>query len=227
VATLVDIDRNGRTDLVVSRQRGTLSLFTSLSTQELVYFDGPSLFSSVPGQVLNIKGVSVTPRFEDLDGDGYSDLLVSSVRTDLFATLKKAVFQSIQVTYFAFAYEPGARRFSSKPDFERTLSIPVSALEKDETAPLAYFQGDFDGDGRRDLMAVNEKGGISIYRGIAKKTLFWSSGFGFEEEPAVSFDLRASNRFNLGDFNRDGRSDVIFWKEDKLTLLLSRKEAQR
>jgi VCBS repeat protein len=226
VATLVDLDRNGRTDLVVSRQRGKLSLFTSLQTQELIYFDGPSLFARVPGQVLTVKGVSITPRFEDFDGDGYADLLVSSVRTDLLATLQKAVLRELQITYFVFAYQPGERRFSTKPDFERSISIPVSRVEKDETTPLAYFQGDFDGDGRRDLMAVNEKGGISIYRGVVKKTLFWSSGFGFDDEPMATFDVPASNRFNLGDFNRDGRSDVVFWKDDVLTLILSRSDAR-
>ncbi|MBI3844874.1 MAG: VCBS repeat-containing protein [Planctomycetes bacterium] len=226
VATLVDIDRNGRIDLVVSRQRGTLSLFTSLQTQELIYFDGPGLFARVPSQVLNVKGVSITPRFEDFDGDGYADLLVSSVRTDVLATLQKAVFKELQITYFVFAYHPGDRKFSANPDYEKDLSIPVATVEKDESTPLAYFQGDFDGDGRRDLMAVNEKGGISIYRGVVKKTLFWETGFGFEDEPMASFDVPASNRFNLGDFNHDGRSDVVFWKDDVITLILSTKDTR-
>src|SRR5262249_22516575 len=140
VATLVDVDRNGRTDLVVSRQRGKLSLFTSLQTQELIYFDGPGLFARVPAQALTVKAVSITPRLEDFDGDGYPDLLVSSVRTDLLATLQKAVLRELQITYFVFAYHPGERRFSTKPDFERSISIPVSRVEKDETTPLAYFQ---------------------------------------------------------------------------------------
>ncbi len=224
VATLTDIDRNGRIDLVVSRQRGTFSLFTSLTTQELIYFDGPGLFARVPGQVLNLKGVSITPQFEDFDGDGYPDLLASSIRTDLLAALEKAIFKELKITYFVFLYQPGDRRFSASPDFEKTLALPVSSVERDETAPLAYFQGDFDGDGRRDLMVVNDRGGISVFRGIEKRFLFFKNGFGFDDEPHLTFDIEASNRFNLGDFNRDGRSDVVFWREDRVTLVLSRKE---
>jgi hypothetical protein len=75
-----------------------------------------------------------------------------------------------------------------------TLSLPVGWR--------VAGTGDFDADGRADLVLRNDNGSITEWLGQANGSFTWNS--------AATYSLNASwNVSGTGDFNGDGRSDIL------------------
>lgn len=72
-----------------------------------------------------------------------------------------------------------------------------------------FLYGDFDGDGKEDVMALYDYGGATTGVWLFKSTgtafaptLWWKSGSG-------NFDLNRTSTLLTGDFNNDGRDEVL------------------
>ena len=71
-----------------------------------------------------------------------------------------------------------------------------------------YKLGDFDGDGRTDVIAFESNGGFYVWR---------SNGNGFNpftQWGANGADLALQGRYHLGDFNGDGRTDIVSFESN-------------
>jgi len=112
---------------------------------------------------------------DDLDGDGAPDLLLGIDGDDL------------SVPENLVLYQQGGGSFSSGGSFGAS---PVTAL----------LSGDVDGDGRPDVVAVNEAGVHQLYLGSS------GGGFSLAPEQIVSGGMR---RGMLSDFNGDESLDLI------------------
>lgn len=218
---LKDIDGDSRMDMLVSRSSGEMEIFETSKTQFLFFPGGMGFFSEKPGQIINIKGINVNPLLMDYDGDKTLDLLVPSFRTDLLTSLKQTLLQSIKITFYLFLFQSQQQRFSSRPDLSKTVDLPLDALEEGRTLPLVYFDGDFDGDGRLDLLSLIPEEGMRIYRGIRRGGFLRKSDFDFESKPFFQFSFPVSNALEMGDFNQDGRCDLAFFRNGELHLFLS------
>ncbi len=220
---LDDVDRDGRADLTVYETTGQIGVFESMETR--VYFfrgraddwgkpDGRG--GRAPDQRLSLAGVSISPVLIDIDGDGDSDLILSSLRTDLFQTATQALFQSVDVTYFVFRYQkndnPDASGFSESPDYKRDFTIDLKRVEGRGTIPYAHFWGDYDGDGIQDMLSLEDEDTIAIYPGRVKEGVFGGKRLAFEEGGGERHVIRVetSNWVKIQDFNRDGRGDMLF-----------------
>lgn len=75
--------------------------------------------------------------------------------------------------------------------------------------PDGYWEvlgsGDFNGDGRDDILWINDASDISNWLGTA------SGGFIINDANAFSPSSTAWNPSGIGDFNGDGRDDVLWW----------------
>jgi hypothetical protein len=209
-ADALDLNGDGVCDLVISHTEGNIGLWDTLTSSQLLYYGrrGPSGFDVTPDQVVSSVGVSIVPRAIDFDGDGKLDLLVSSYRTDLLTNVKNAIFNSARVSYFIFLMQDG--KYPQHPDVERSVVLDFKVLEKGGVTPRAYFEGDFDGDGVKDLLAVEEEQKIRAYRGQRKKATFLErGGFDFATNPMMEIGLRAPNDLEVLDVDGDHRSEVV------------------
>ncbi len=133
-----------------------------------------------------------SPLFADVDGDGKVDLLVGKY------------YQNLE--YYRNtgggtpAFSPVTEAFGgSREDFSQRGQTPLVA--------------DFDGDGKPDLLTLNEAGTGKLFRSLANglgaalvaDTLRFENGIG----TPVTRPLRGVNHLALADLDADGRPDLL------------------
>lgn len=209
-AEVADLNKDGVADFVVSRTEGNIGLWDTLTTSQLIYYGrkGSAGFDPKPDQVISSAGVSIVPRVIDFDGDGFLDLLVSSYRTDLLSNIKNAVLNSARVSYFLFIMEDG--KYSRNPTVTRDVDLDFKVLERGGVEARAYFDGDFDGDGVKDLLAIEESAKIRAYKGTRTSSSFFTKGtYEFSSTPMLEIALRAGNDISILDLDHDGRFEIV------------------
>jgi hypothetical protein len=215
---LHDVNRDGRVDLVYTSTHGKIGLFSSIKTSFALFLGREGTFyAERPNTLLHVPGVALHPDILDYDGDGDHDLLIATVRTDLFGGLKAAVGREVTVTYLLFLCN-AAGTWERRPAFAEKVVFPTSMIDKGELALRALFAGDFDGDGLRDKVTVLEEGGLAIYPGRLKE-----GRYVFASEPAARVAADASADLEVLDLNGDGRSDVLFYHPDRVCVVMSKK----
>jgi hypothetical protein len=226
---LMDVTGNNQADLILFRNIGKVGIFESMRTQVIFYKATDEGWSSRATQIINLKGVSITPALIDLDDDGARDLVLSSLRTDLITNASRALFQSVTVTFLVFRYQKDRGRFSSAPDWSRDFTVDVDRVESGGTIPLAYFWGDFDGDGKNDLLSLEREDAFVIYPARVSPRVFGGTKLEFPDDEKHVVYLEPSDSFKITDLNGDGRDDLVLWYADadegvqrgRVSLLLS------
>lgn len=209
---LHDVDGDGLTDLVVYRNVGKVSLFESMRTQIIFYRGTRNGWDEArPAQILNLKGISIDPALIDIERDGKTDLVVSSLRTDLITNAVRAIFSSVTVTYYVFRWDEEKRCWSETADFSRDFTIDVKRLEGSGTIPFAYFWGDYDGDGVQDLLSLEEENELGIYPGEATSSWWSGDSLDFPASEKRTVKVETSNSLHIQDLNGDGKADVTLW----------------
>ena len=162
---LRDLDGDGRADLIATRIQGEVGVFSSLRTQLIVFRGGAEGFDEAhPTTVLNFKGMAIDPEWVDLNGDGRLDAVVSTFRMDMLTNVKRAVLESMTITYNLHLQGPGAT-LGEDAAFSLDVDVPLSALERNGGSRAALFSAELTGDGVRDMIAREPDGGLVIYPG--------------------------------------------------------------
>ena len=165
-------------------------------------------------------GTSFNPRLLDFDGDGDLDLLVSSLEIDLGSQIRKDV--NAEYSLFLFEQKNGEKGFKGSSHFSETRTYPWERLQRGSTATVCFFEGDFNGDGNKDLLDIADEGHLTILTGKATSGLF-ASGFGFsdEEDGKPLFRAKASVESDLiiRDLDGDGASDLLAYRGDKIYVI--------
>lgn len=215
-----DVNRDGRADLIYVSTHGKVGLFSSIKTAFALFLGRKGAFyAEKPDSLLNVPGVALRPSYEDHDGDGDHDLLVAAVRTDLFQGAVSAVVKEVTVTYHLFLCGPDGA-WARAPAFSEEVTFPTSLIDKGEVAPRALFSGDWNGDGLRDKVTVEEDD--------EGKTLLVFPGrldggrYRFADEPSARVAADVSADLETADLNGDGRADVLFYHSDHVCVVLSR-----
>ncbi|MHC4663582.1 MAG: FG-GAP repeat domain-containing protein [Planctomycetota bacterium] len=209
--TFDDINGDGRVDICFTHILGEFGIFSTNKTSHNIFFqkeDG-SFSKHVPNQKVNVPGISMVPQLVDFDGDGDKDFLVSSLRTDLLSKITSVVRANVQISYMVYFYDDTGGGFSVTPDVTKTVDVPLSSLEKMGSIPLAYFKGDFNGDGRNDLLTTSDADRITVYPGALIKPWIGKPYYGFTKDPILRKKVKTSNWVRLADLNRDKRTDII------------------
>lgn len=170
---LADVDADGRADLLATRTLGEVGVFSSLRTQQLVFLaqkDLPQTWDEKrPVAVLNLKGISTDPLLIDWDGDGKQDLVLSTYRMDMLSNVKRALADSLTITYLIFLQRPGAEPFPADPDVSLDVEVPLESLQQQGGSQAVIFTADVDGDGVRDQIARRVDGALQISPGRVER----------------------------------------------------------
>lgn len=233
-AQLVDVNRDRRADLVVTKRYGSLGDFGSIET--VVYFflarppapgaPHPNRFYALdnPDQQLRLQGFSPQdPEFGDASGDGCADVVLAQVGTEAWGNLLKiGILKEIHVQYALHLFDPKAGRFAQKAAWDRAVAVPTSRIDVGHASwPYGYVRGDFDGDGRLDYLEFSGKRELTAHLG---RPVFGLGGAScdFGKDDWFRFELEDSPMaMRVIDLNGDKRADVALLHDDRIEAVLS------
>lgn len=164
----------------------------------------------------------------DIDGDGFDDLILGYYHWKGRDAILRA-FETHQVEFelrlffnrpkTGYADEPDA---CSNVKFYYDMVGPEMDFSwSDIYSSYVKIKGDFNGDGRKDLLYREGENRLAV-------RLFKSRQEGFESKPAYFFPVSLPREYGLiiRDLNHDAISDLIVLSEDKkeLTIFLSKRK---
>jgi hypothetical protein len=151
-----------------------------------------------------------------VDGDGFLDLVLGYSHIDDKEDLRKMVTaRKLDYSLRFYFCRPGAG-FPKEPDCQRDVVIHLDRAElllswsrSQFFERYAKLGGDFNGDGKTDLLVRDRSDAISAYFFISREK-------GFSPEPDLRFSCPAPiDEWQAADLNHDGVSDLIVKLADK------------
>ena len=235
LAQLVDVNRDGRADLVVTKRYGNLGDFGSIESVFYFYLARPPAPNDphprryfdlgTPDQQIRLQGFSTQdPEFGDANGDGKPDLLLSQVTTETFGKIiQLGVLREISLYYYLHLFDPAKGRFSPSAAWSRTVAIPTNRIDGGNASwPFACIRGDVDGDGRVDYVEISGRRELTAHLGRPLYGVL-SGDWGFSPDEWFRFELESSpESVKVEDLNGDRRADVVLQFDDRILVILSK-----
>jgi hypothetical protein len=188
-----DLDGDGKPDLVAGNSFDhTIAIYRNLSTNGTL-----SAHSFAPPVLLQVGGVCGLA-LADLDGDGRLDIVATDTNHNV-------------VTIFQNLSQPGVLTSQS---FSPAVNLPVDAL------PAAVVVGDLDGDGRPEIITVNQgSNSLSVLQNLGP-----IGGRITTNSFAAVLDLPTPNAptgLAIGDLDGDGKLDLATANQSDSSSLVS------
>jgi hypothetical protein len=162
----------------------------------------------------------------DVDGDGFIDLVLGYSLFDGREGVRKTITakQFDHSLRIHFHHNEG---FREKPDFQKDVIIQLEHYglhfnwsRRDYLETLISIEGDFNGDGRKDLLVKDEEDKASVYFFISREQ-------GFSNKPDIQFNnIGQVEQFITKDLNNDDISDLVVLsrKKDSFKVFLSKRK---
>jgi hypothetical protein len=221
--SLADVDGDRVTDLLVTVVQGRADKVGGLRTA-LYHVPGPIL-DPATGAVRPARGridtesVALHPAFVDVDGDGARDYVADSIRGTTLDLVRRVMGAEPEITFTAFRFDRAAGTFERSP-FTTVVRPYSSAQARGNTfGRSGFFEGDFDGDGARDLLDLGNLTGLSVWRGGGSEGAFSQP---LVRPVPIDKDRALAPDAVLDDLNGDGRTDAAVWSDDALYLVVSK-----
>jgi hypothetical protein len=215
-----DVNGDGREDLVLWRSQGDVSPRTTIL---LLLREQDGRLPERPTRVLRHSGLPICvgrqrdgSPFWDLDGDGRCELILVALKTRVTSwssMVNMVVSGGVEWVFTVRSGRDGT--YAGNPDFQMDVtSMPPRSAS---VSSLFSLNGDFNGDGRTDLLVERGPEQFDVYLS-APGAKFFQAG------PALSFAAPIEARMvSTADLNSDGLSDFFVQKatEARLTVCLS------
>jgi hypothetical protein len=209
---LLDLDGDGRTELVLTRSEGRGSGSDHLFIAVRRGADGTP--EKTPSALVKLAGMDVDYTTVDVDHDGLLDLVAN--RVDVPTGLTSLANIRLDTGTYVFHGEKGATfDRNAMVKLERTFR-PEQLARVQETL-VTNLGGDFDGDGLNDLVLTQIDGHVEIRR-LRKG----DGNFSLEEKPFASFVPPAPvELLETWDLSRDGVADLVLRHKHSFTMFVS------
>ncbi len=221
-----DVNGDGREDLVLWRTQGDINPGTTI----LLLLRGPDGKLPVrPTRVFRHSGLPIrvdrelrVSPFRDLDGDGRCEMILVALKTQITSWSGLVnLFVSGSVDWIFTVRSGRDGDYSGVPDFQ--MNVTSMTPQNPSFFTLFLIGGDFNGDGRDDILVKRGSEQFDVYLSDAR------TGF-FQAGPALNFAAPTeARRVETADLNGDGISDLFVQKalEAQITMYLSQAEQEK
>ncbi len=209
----VDLNRDGKLDLIKSTFLDEPFFIPGLRSGKVFVrtfvADAKGRIPAEPQRVFRKNDWSLALPVVDVDGDGFTDLVLGYIAAETKEALRK-IITSEEVEFSAkFYFSRSGTGFPETPDCQREVAIRFHRDFSFNLDRRLYYErfinlnGDFNGDGKKDLLVRDRSHEISILFFISREK-------GFSREA----DLRLScpepiDWWEVRDVNGDGTSDLV------------------
>ncbi len=228
----LDINGDGKLDLIRNTWLNEPWFLAGTRSGKVLvrvyYSDAQGRLPPEPQQVFRKNDWIPSVPVVDVDGDGHPDLVLGHSRFDSREGVRKMMIaKKLDFNLTVHCFRPGTG-FPRDPDCQRDIvihldqpSLLLSFSRRRYYEGLVSLAGDFNGDGRADLLVRDRGDQVSAY-------CFESRERGFHAEPDLQFGLSGPvDSFQPQDLNGDGISDLVLWSRDRkvFRLYVSQKDA--
>jgi len=197
-----DIDGDGLTDLVVHKTVGTLMNSRTKTTFYRNNGNGADP-AGAADVVFDTTGGFGTVQLEDFDGDGRFEVLQTHIAFGVLQLVRALVTEAMNVNFTVSRFaEPGIG--AAVPSWQSRLSLKLDFDEGRIVGVLPTLQGDWNADGRRDLLYGDGASSIAIRLGET------DGGPGFDG-PMARQDVPGAERGYVADLDGDGLDDLALY----------------
>lgn len=191
---LGDFDADGDTDVLSGSYPGEIYLFRRNADGS--FQDGEQLKDRNGDPIKADKASTVFAA--DWDADGDLDLILGSIRGDVFLVVNEGT--------------------TKEPAFGKPVRLEISDELKSHSSNSGPIVADWDGDGLADLLVGMGDGSVHWFRNVGSaekpdfasgETLVEKSAFGFRFENRKPGQWGARVKLCATDFNGDGRLDLL------------------
>jgi hypothetical protein len=215
-----DADGDGLTEIVATHM-GRAVTYVFQGRKDLKALERPDV-------ILRLPGITFGDYLMDLDGDGRQDLMLARTdRPGLWDIIKVLVTKEVPVEAFIYYGREGGL-FPPMPDARRRIDVPIlfasgrSGLSVGTSAVISV-SGDFDGDGRQDLLLRSANDRVAVYK---------NGGRSFAEDPTFEITVTGMDGYRFieprcADLDGDGLSDLVLsyysWdgEADRMSVIMS------
>lgn len=215
-----DVDGDGIADLLVTVITGVRTNLLSIRTV-LFHYPGPFRTQEgglvAPAARIDTQSIVLHPQFVDLDGDGAKDYVGDSIRGTMLDLIARLMGQDPKITFVAFRFDKQRGTFAGTPWFTVERMYASKEALDNTFGRSAWFDGDFDGDGRRDLLDIGNLTSVQVHSGAGSPPTFTQALV-----PPVPVKEGLTADAQVADLNADGRADAVLWADDKIFVVLSK-----
>ena len=227
--TFEDMNGDGVADMVIQSIEGR-SLGNQRSRYE-VHFgnriaDGTRFARNV-GMSIRPNGTAgglqpwgyATQWFEDMDGDGKTDILFKDVKTGFMGMSRAMLGNSIAIDIEGYRMKAG--RFPNSPTTQRKIRPKFDLIDAPGVLFPVVLLGDVNGDTRADLLVGENWTALHIFFGVPGPELFART------PQKVGLVMPKDERnARLVDFNKDNKQDILVYypaaaEPHRVTLLIT------
>ena len=209
----IDINRDGKLDLIKSTLQDDPSFLPGMKSGKVLIgaylADAQNRIPSEPQQVFRKNDWSSALPVVDVDGDGFMDMVLGYIPLNTREGFRKMITaEQIDFSLKFYFSRPGAG-FPKDPDCQRDLIIHFDReFFSTVNHGLFYEQfvnlnGDFNGDGKKDLLVRDHSDAVSVYFFVSREN-------GFNPKADLKFNSpEPIDSYEVKDLNGDGVSDLI------------------
>ena len=170
--------------------------------QTHIFFNKNGEFYPIPDRIFTAQQFIGAAEVADINIDGKMDVIVQKRNYGIINLAKYFINRKISSDVSVFIMKDDDC-FDLKPDFKTSISLHVGMEDILSFSPLVNFSGDFNGDGRVDMLAQSGANELSIYFNDDKKL--------FSKKADVTLPIEVPEKVLLNDLNSDDKSDLICW----------------